>query len=89
MRKIIREGEKYPRGYGLAYIRYWLDEAVCYPIPLNVLVALLYRLKWWLKSPGIKLYELGQARAKGWEAGYAAAKRVNEIFGDEDSLYGT
>ena len=39
LEKAVREGERYPRGYGFAYMgEPWLDHKVAYPIPLNLVV---------------------------------------------------
>ena len=36
--KRIREGERYPRGYGLAWFDVTMLQGVCYPVPLNWVV---------------------------------------------------
>ena len=39
LRKFIHEGERYPRGYGHAWVDYDFNVAVCYPIPLNIILS--------------------------------------------------
>ena len=34
----LAEGAMMPRGYGVAYWRWDLDQAVCYPVPFNKLI---------------------------------------------------
>ena len=68
----IHEGETYPRWYGLAWIDFVRCEAVCYPIPLNVLARALYLAWVFCKTPfgqaGIRVErERSALGAKGGE----------------------
>jgi hypothetical protein len=45
IRKLIWRGERYPKGYGVAWLDYQRNAAVCYPIPLNVVMRAAY-LAW-------------------------------------------
>lgn len=51
MKKCIPEGGEYPRWYGVAYDDFTQIpfRVVCYPIPLNLLFGVAWRLKWWFK----------------------------------------
>jgi hypothetical protein len=42
---------KIPRGYGVAYTCWDRDGGICYPIPFNIIVALLYKLRLWAIMP--------------------------------------
>lgn len=44
----INSGNKYPRGYGLYYVDHYLDQAVCLPIPLNLIARAARELYFWL-----------------------------------------
>jgi hypothetical protein len=46
MKKIIREGDRLPWGYGVAYRNWDSMTAVCYPFPLNHLIGFILPL-WW------------------------------------------
>lgn len=55
----LGEGEIYPNWYGVAWIDFAANRAVCYPIPLNIIVR-AFRLAWlFCKLPfgrwGVKL----------------------------------
>ena len=47
MKKIIKQGERIPKGYGIAYYEMWADRTVCYPIPINIIIALARRVWIW------------------------------------------
>jgi hypothetical protein len=53
VRRIVREGEIFPRGYGIAWHRWDLGDAVCYPVPLNWVIAVALRV-WWRLVAGPK-----------------------------------
>lgn len=38
LQKYISAGQTYPKWYGVAWIDYCANRAVCYPIPLNILI---------------------------------------------------
>ncbi len=46
MEKFVDQGEEWPRFYGLAY---WSPNyfAVCYPVPINLIVRLWHKIEWW------------------------------------------
>ena len=46
--KYQKPGEMLPRGYGVAYRRFDVDDRVCYPIPLNVVVFLAREVYYWV-----------------------------------------
>ena len=48
----IREGERLPLGYGIAYYDYDRDVAMCMPVPINAIVgAIRYAYRWLRFSP--------------------------------------
>jgi len=82
--KHIREGEEIPRFYGVAFHDFVRHEYVCYPIPLNKIVAWIQWLRWKLKSPGLRLFEMGKAHALGYTRGYDIGfKRGWDSFAEE------
>ena len=74
LRKTVEEGEWRPAWYGVAYFDYATNYAVCYPIPLNIVVRVYrivqYFLLWllgtapWLKDPWKRTYERGRMDGK-------------------------
>jgi len=71
LKKLIREGEMIPKYYGIAYRNWDSLTAVCYPIPLNLIVGIWDRSILWLKH-GHKLYENGYS--KGYSEGYRGGR---------------
>ena len=67
----LGEGEMIPKGYGVAYRRLDRLTAVFYPIPLNLVVALLNRFWIWLRMGG-NLYNNGFH--KGYDEGYSSGR---------------
>ena len=51
MKRYVSRGDMIPDYYGIAYEDHQMKRAVCYPIPLNVLVYFFMKLLWWLKNP--------------------------------------
>ena len=54
LKKIIKKGEKLPMFYGIAYKSTLYNKAVCYPIPLNLIMKFWKSIKtpkdsWWEK----------------------------------------
>lgn len=47
MKKIIENGTIIPKGYGIAYYSPITNHAICYPIPINILVALGRKIWIW------------------------------------------
>ena len=45
--KEVLEGERYPKGYGLAWRDFSRRVSICYPVPLNLILNLLRRLWHW------------------------------------------
>lgn len=71
MKKQLREGERIPKGYGIAYREVARLVVVAYPIPINVIVAGLRKVWLWFLY-GHKLYENGYE--KGYEEGREAGR---------------
>jgi hypothetical protein len=58
LRRLIWQGERYPRGYGMAWLDYQRNAAVCYPIPLNVVMRAVYLAWVWAMCPfGVRPFE--------------------------------
>jgi hypothetical protein len=55
MKVKVREAESIPDWYGDAYYSHESQAWVCYPVPLNILINWLYRLKWHIKKPPVWL----------------------------------
>ena len=69
IRKLIWQGERYPRGYGMAWLDFQRNAAVCYPIPLNVIVRAAYLVWVWCLCPfGVTERELAKSRIAFLEA---------------------
>lgn len=45
----LAQGEMIPRWYGIAYYSPYSDHAICYPIPVNLIVRWLRNLLWAMK----------------------------------------
>ena len=45
----VVEGERLPSWYGFAYRNYCADHAICFPIPINLIVRWSRDFKWLLK----------------------------------------
>lgn len=46
----LLQSEPLPPGYGIAWRRYETDTAVCYPIPLNILLGWLRAAWFWMRT---------------------------------------
>jgi len=71
--KEINQGESIPKFYGAAYHEPWQATTVCYPIPLNIIVNIIYNVTFWLKCGFYKNYKADMVRkiqTKGWNAGF-------------------
>ncbi len=49
LRRIIDQGEIVPQGYGVAWRDWNRDAAICYPVPLNVLLGWLRFAYIWIR----------------------------------------
>ena len=90
LRKVIWEGHEIPTGYGIAWLKSPSFDAVCYPIPLNILLRYLRTiwhfcvkpnegaLKWWHEG-----FEEGYDA--GHKQGYKDAIEVCRVIRDLDS----
>jgi len=61
-KKEVKEGEKLPRFYGLAYTEYVIGKGfaeICYPIPFNFLIGWIKLAHYRLKTGPKKPYGLG------------------------------
>lgn len=82
IRKLKADGEIIPRGYGIAYRDFAMNQSVCYPVPLNWIVRGWTAVAKFLKLPPITKWEQKQAEKAQWEyargeqAGYLRAIRM-------------
>lgn len=59
--KRIAAGEKIPKGFGIAMLIPWRDEAICLPIPLNLICRRIVAIWFWLKNPPFSWWEQNMA----------------------------
>ena len=76
--KRVRQGEMLPPFYGIAWRDYSMDEAVCLPVPIN-LVALIGRRIWAFCKQGSNAVPVcpREAYEQGVRDGHAAAMKDN------------
>lgn len=61
----IGEGDLIPRGYGVGVQQINRGKTWCYPLGLNVLVALRYAVPNWLRNPrGLVFYAIRQEKTR-------------------------
>ena len=77
MRRYVYEGELIPKLYGVAWYDVLYLRAVCYPLPINVLIALAHRLWWKMKKPAVRHCELHRRYLEGWHDGFDEAMKRN------------
>lgn len=65
----VHHSQLLPRGYGIAWINWRQDKAVCLPIPLNSIVGFIRKLWYWCKYPRMFYNDSRQAYNAGLEAG--------------------
>lgn len=51
LKRLVRPCEMAPWGYGLAYREFNMNVAVCYPVPLNLVIRWARNLFFWLACP--------------------------------------
>jgi len=79
--KYQKPGEMLPRGYGVAYRRFDVDDRVCYPIPLNVVVFLAREVYFIVAFPvrfSVIDRLISWAWDKGFQHGFAEGGRFHE-----------
>ena len=90
-KRIIREKEKMPRGWGKAYWDFKIDrpimEKVCYPIPINLIVGLSRRIYYAMTrglSPSIFDREIHRRIKDGsdaqWDSGFECGKYDKGLY---------
>jgi len=57
MKKIIDEGMRIPKGYGIAWRDFARDQAICYPIGLNQIVRWARKVYFWISFPNLSYWE--------------------------------
>lgn len=74
-KRMIHEHDIIPYWYGISYLEYHMHRYVCHVIPLNLIVALWYIIRRWVKMGwnAERLYtfeearEIFEARHKDWQ----------------------
>lgn len=71
MVRLVDEGAKMPKFYGVAYRDFAGSVLVCYPVPLNLVVRWWIHLWAWMRIPSSSYLErmLGSAYAEGMRYG--------------------
>lgn len=72
VKKYLKEGDKIPKGWGIAYVEIPTYKVAIYPIPLNIIVSLMRRIRRWFMY-GHKLYY--DAEKKGYENGFEEGRK--------------
>ena len=77
MRRFVKEGERFPRGYRLAYYDPCCDVAICYPLPFNWIVGWTRQIYYALqKGPRDRLDAAFAKKASAmWNSGYEIGHR--------------
>lgn len=71
----IYNGEIIPRGYGIAWVRWNVDCAVCMPIPLNIICGAVRSAWWWMKAPRFAIQNARDEYRQGIDQGIKLAER--------------
>jgi len=71
LKTMVKENERLPKFYGIAYRDYLLDVSICYVIPLNWVVRLLRSIYFKLAQPPLTDFEMREYMAfiRGREQG--------------------
>jgi hypothetical protein len=93
VKKLITEGIRLPTGYGFSYFDMGAQVAVCYPIPINVLVRAWRWLIIKTRIPGFALdidTLVNDAYRTGWKRGFIRGRqdRTQEIQNELVRLQG-
>jgi len=78
-----REGEKIPRGYGIAYFNVPRYTWVLFPIPFNLIVKWARQFLWYLKKEHYKMEALWKAHEQGFDK---SKKRILELMNENFDL---
>jgi hypothetical protein len=73
--RVVAQGHVTPRGFGVAWIDWQTDNAVCMPMPLNVLAAAGRRAWTWVKFPHCLFTDPRQAFLQGYQMGLRAGQQ--------------
>jgi hypothetical protein len=71
IKRFIREGEMFPKGYGIAWVEQNRYGAVVMPIPLNVIAGHIRKMWFWLQQGD--WYKTGYDR--GYSMGYESGRK--------------
>ena len=69
IRKEIRLGEILPPFYGAAYLLYYCDKVVAYPVPINIIVR-FFRFIWY-ELIKLRPLEIDNIKYESYHTGYA------------------
>jgi hypothetical protein len=70
--RVVAQGFRLPRGFGIAWVRWDTGDAVCMPVPLNVLAAAGRRAWAWVEFPRCLFHDPRQAFLQGYAMGLRA-----------------
>lgn len=71
--RVVTPAEMLPRGFGVAWIRWQDGDAVCMPVPLNLVAGTARRAWFWLKAPRFLYQDPRAAYFLGRRHGYEQA----------------
>lgn len=75
--RLVEEGGMIPKGYGVAWVKYDTCHAVCYPIPLNLLLGFLRH--WYFRLAQGKIWH-----TRGYSRGLSAGLTQGRVEGRAD-----
>lgn len=70
--RVVPQGQRIPPGFGVAWVRWDTGDAVCMPVPLNIVAATGRRAWAWLKFPRCLFTDPRQAFLQGYQMGLRA-----------------
>jgi|GEM_PF-6171247 hypothetical protein len=79
IQRIVREGELMPRFYGIAWRNYFRREAVCFPVPLNVILAFARQAYLWIRLGHV---EVSSDPRSAYEQGRREAQQSGRRYND-------
>jgi hypothetical protein len=75
---VVKEGEILPSTHGIAYWKWETAEAVCYPLPFNLIVGRSRSLWIWMRRKHY-MDEIERAYLKGREVGIEHQKQMQRV----------
>ncbi|OEZ90695.1 hypothetical protein [Duganella phyllosphaerae] len=80
--RVVAEGQLIPAGFGVAAVNWKTGDALCLPIPLNLVAASARRAWYLVKAPHALVVDPRQAYDKGYRAGVRAGQRQRRAGGE-------